>query len=300
MATTAGKSRRNRLPSARISDNNNGEAPSAIHQQALATKPILNFIKKMKKLLAQLPDTIPEASEADDIVRVITTVHGIDESVCGTFNRRFDILFGADCRTPDGRLKNIRRGDFGMGCAIDYLESIHWESADIPLDLAEVKLTRIVHELEYLCSTKPAITHEENANQPGTSTAVTSLEQENQPPGSQTTHVAGKPFKGPNFEREMDRIFNVTTSVKNKRDDKTYKPRKNPQLSEESEDDFDMDELDQPIAPPTHKHKIVVIESEDENTDAAPASKGSEATVRAKNGSKVRHPFQGICRFKLV
>ncbi len=45
-------------------------------------------------------------------------------------------------------------------------------------------------------------------------------------------------------------IFNVTTSVKNKRDDKTYKPRKNPQLSEESEDDFDMDEFDQPITPP--------------------------------------------------
>ncbi|KAJ7339904.1 hypothetical protein DFH08DRAFT_247702 [Mycena albidolilacea] len=80
-------------------------------------------LPKMKKLSAQLPDTIPEASEAGDIVRVITTVHGIDESVRGTFNRRFDILFGADCRTPDGRLKNIRRGDFGMGCVIDYLES---------------------------------------------------------------------------------------------------------------------------------------------------------------------------------
>ncbi|KAJ7787943.1 hypothetical protein B0H14DRAFT_3162898, partial [Mycena olivaceomarginata] len=46
-----------------------------------SAKPILNLIKKMKRLSAQLPDTIPEASEADDIVRVITTVHGIDESL---------------------------------------------------------------------------------------------------------------------------------------------------------------------------------------------------------------------------
>jgi hypothetical protein len=101
------KSRGNRLPSAKNSDNHNGEAPSSIHQHVLAgecrldtrptrrtnvsfslsrfsAKPILDLIKKMKKLSAQLPDTIPEASDADVIHRVITTVHGIDNSVSGT------------------------------------------------------------------------------------------------------------------------------------------------------------------------------------------------------------------------
>jgi hypothetical protein len=100
------KSRGNCLPSAKNSNNNNGEAPSAI-QHVLAgecrldacptrranvsfslsrfsAKPILDLIKKMKKLSAQLPDTIPEASDADVIHRVITTVHGIDNSVSGT------------------------------------------------------------------------------------------------------------------------------------------------------------------------------------------------------------------------
>jgi hypothetical protein len=44
-------------------------------------KPILD-LKKMKKLAAQLPETIPLASDAEDIVRVITTIHGVDNSVC--------------------------------------------------------------------------------------------------------------------------------------------------------------------------------------------------------------------------
>ncbi|KAJ7742921.1 hypothetical protein B0H14DRAFT_2637603 [Mycena olivaceomarginata] len=52
------------------------------------------FLPKMKKLSAQLPDTIPEASDADVIHRVITTVHGIDNSV-------------SDCHGDGGRLKNM-------------------------------------------------------------------------------------------------------------------------------------------------------------------------------------------------
>ncbi|KAJ7859523.1 NADH:flavin oxidoreductase/NADH oxidase [Mycena olivaceomarginata] len=106
----------------------------SVQVQTQLAKPILD-LKKMKKLAAQLPETIPLASDADDIVRVITTVQGIDDSVCGTFNRRFDILFGEDCRDADGRLKNVRRGDAGMPCVIDYLESIHWESADVDIPL---------------------------------------------------------------------------------------------------------------------------------------------------------------------
>jgi hypothetical protein len=35
----------------------------------------------MKKLSSLLPDTIPEASDTDDVHRVITTVHGIENTV---------------------------------------------------------------------------------------------------------------------------------------------------------------------------------------------------------------------------
>ncbi|KAJ7356467.1 hypothetical protein DFH08DRAFT_953814 [Mycena albidolilacea] len=52
---------------------------SSLSISRLSAKPILD-LKKMKKLTAQLPETIPLASDADDIVRVITTLHGIDNS----------------------------------------------------------------------------------------------------------------------------------------------------------------------------------------------------------------------------
>ncbi|KAF7371462.1 HATC-domain-containing protein [Mycena venus] len=83
----------------------------------------------MKKLTAQLPETIPLASDADDIVRVITTIRGIDNSVCGTFNRRFDIIFAEDCRDANGRLKNIRRGDAGMPCVIEASSALAFRRA---------------------------------------------------------------------------------------------------------------------------------------------------------------------------
>jgi hypothetical protein len=81
---------------------------------------------------------------------IITTLHSIDDTAGGTFNRRFDVIFSEDCRDADGRLKNTRRGDPGIQCVISYLESIHWESAGIALDLPGIKLTRVVDELERL------------------------------------------------------------------------------------------------------------------------------------------------------
>ncbi|KAJ6611142.1 hypothetical protein B0H10DRAFT_2224365 [Mycena sp. CBHHK59/15] len=239
MSVTAGKPCRNCTASTKVSDGNNGKAPSAIHQHVLAIKPILNLIKKIKKLLAHLPETIPEALDTNDIVCVITTVHGIDDSVRGSFNHCFDILFGEDCRDADGQLKNIRCRDAGMAFVINYLKSIHWESANIPLDLAGIKLKCIADELEHLCAENPA--------------PATAQGKKNQ------LHNTG-----PKWDAMMDRVFAAATTT-NKKDENLYKPRrKNPDLSEESEDNFDMEELDQPAPPMTGKHKVVVIESDDE------------------------------------
>ncbi|KAJ7076638.1 hypothetical protein B0H15DRAFT_934227 [Mycena belliarum] len=94
MSTSSARPRRNGVPSAKIADRDNGEVPSALHQQTLDIKPILDVIKTIAKLTSQLPETVPEASDDDKIYRVITTLEGIDDSVAGTFNRRFDALFG--------------------------------------------------------------------------------------------------------------------------------------------------------------------------------------------------------------
>lgn len=66
-----------------------------------------------------------------------------------TFNKRFDALFGQDCRDSDGRLHHIRQGKNGMGLICAYLNSIKWTS-DIPLDLVEIKLLRLSTELRHL------------------------------------------------------------------------------------------------------------------------------------------------------
>ncbi|KAF7364657.1 Eukaryotic translation initiation factor 3 [Mycena venus] len=118
--------------SAKVSDANNVEAPSAAHQRILAAKPTLDLIAKLRKLSDQLPDTVPEATDTDnEIHRVITQVHGLDaDSVQSTFVRRFkfEILFSENSRSADGRLTHVRRGEFGMKFVLKYLDSIHWES----------------------------------------------------------------------------------------------------------------------------------------------------------------------------
>jgi len=65
-----------------------------------------------------------------------------------TFNRRFDALFGEDCRDPHGRLHHVCQGKLGMGLIVLYLSKINWDS--FPLDLVELKLQRLITELKYL------------------------------------------------------------------------------------------------------------------------------------------------------
>ncbi|KAJ7828079.1 hypothetical protein B0H14DRAFT_3719666 [Mycena olivaceomarginata] len=134
---------------------------SAVAQNLLSAQPIIDLVKKLAKLTLFLPETVPLATEEDDIPCHIFELEGEDDTVTSTFNRRVDILFGEHVRNPDGRLKYVRRGDLGMDCIVKYLKSIHWESAKIPLDLAQGKLARIADELDYLCGgdrepTKPA------------------------------------------------------------------------------------------------------------------------------------------------
>ncbi|KAJ6599829.1 hypothetical protein DFH09DRAFT_1271440 [Mycena vulgaris] len=125
---------RNRQVSSRIASDDNSVGLSAAAQNLLSAKPIIDLVKKIAKLTLFLPETVPLATEEDDIPRRIFELEGEYGTVASTFNRRVDILFGEHVRDSDGRLTYVRRGNLGMDCVVKYLESIHWESAKISLD----------------------------------------------------------------------------------------------------------------------------------------------------------------------
>jgi hypothetical protein len=63
-----------------------------------------------------------------------------------TFNK-FDAMFGDDCGNSVGRLQYIRRGKHGLGLVCSYLSSVDWAD-DFSLDIVEIKLQRLLAELE--------------------------------------------------------------------------------------------------------------------------------------------------------
>ncbi|KAF8181168.1 hypothetical protein K438DRAFT_1841322, partial [Mycena galopus ATCC 62051] len=157
-----------------------------------------------------------------------------------------------------------------MDCVVAYLESIHWESAEIPFDLAEIKLARIVEALEILwwpAKQPVASAQEENVAEPLVE----------QPKATKF---------GPEMEVYMDKVFAAATkTTTHKKDDKPYKPpRKKPALSEESEDDFNIDDLYEPATPAgRRKRKLVAIDSDDEVEIAGAAPQ--ETVPGRKNAS---------------
>ena len=80
------------------------------------------LVDKIIALTKILPKSVPEATRKDHIYEVMTTVTG--DSLWETFNRRFDILFGEDCRDQEGQLHLIRRGKSGMHAVGNYLRTV--------------------------------------------------------------------------------------------------------------------------------------------------------------------------------
>ncbi|CAK5275060.1 unnamed protein product [Mycena citricolor] len=145
---------RTRVPSAKIIDKNNAEARNAQRQRGVALKHLVAIVKEITHLVPRLPDSVPEPNIDDNkILRVLTSTPADDDTVASVFNRRFDILFGEDCRDEGGRMKYIRRGKEGMDLVVAYLASIQWDSEDNLLGIAPIKLQQMVAELRHLCST---------------------------------------------------------------------------------------------------------------------------------------------------
>jgi hypothetical protein len=105
------------------------------------------LVRTIIRLSSSLPKNVPSATTSDKIYTVMHSDEGA--TTFETFNRRFDALFGEDCRSPDGRLHFIRQGKNGMALVCTYLKKLDW-SSNIPLDLVEIKLSRLSVELTYL------------------------------------------------------------------------------------------------------------------------------------------------------
>jgi hypothetical protein len=108
---------------------------------------IKTLVKEITTLSNSLPPFIQQGTKDDKIWSVMNTDQG--KTAHETFNRRFDAMFGEDCRDPAGRLQHIRRGKLGMGLVCSYLSKCNWVDG-FPLDLVEIKLQRLIAELTHL------------------------------------------------------------------------------------------------------------------------------------------------------
>ncbi|KAJ6611076.1 hypothetical protein B0H10DRAFT_1953361 [Mycena sp. CBHHK59/15] len=247
-------------PSARLLNEDNGAAPNVAHQAALAAKPVLALIKKLTTLSKALPDSVPTATEEDDIRRIMTEVTGDDPQQ--TFVRRFDIVFGMQTCDSEGHLTRIRRGALGMDCVLEYLNSIPWISTTIELSVVEPKLSQLIEEMERLCSPSPAA-------KPKAKKA---------PSGKETTDKSGK--AQPKSKSKKADLPSNHRSGSGDESDTAYKPRKARCVSEEEEDDFEgEDASDDDAEPKTKKRKRVIIDGEETTLH-------QKAGKRAKKGTK--------------
>lgn len=118
---------------------------SVLEMSTLATVGLL--VKEIGTLSSSLADSVPKGSRNDKIWSVMNA--GERDTPHETFNRRFDALFGEDCRDSNGRLHHVRQGKLGMGLIVAYLSKTDW-TLGFPLDLVEIKLQRLIAELKHL------------------------------------------------------------------------------------------------------------------------------------------------------
>jgi hypothetical protein len=107
---------------------------------------IEQLVKEINSLSTSLSDAVPKGSKDDKIASVMNSKEG--DTPHETFNRRFDVLFGEDCHDSHGRLLHVRQGKLGMSLVVFYLSKIDW--TNFPLDIVELKLRRLVAELQHL------------------------------------------------------------------------------------------------------------------------------------------------------
>jgi hypothetical protein len=104
-----------------------------------------SLIVNLTSLCQRLPNSVPKATKDDRIYHVITNIN--EDDPWQSFNCKFDLLFGEDCRDKNGRLNNIRRGKYGMGAVCAYLNNISTEEPWFLAELVAIKLNCICQEV---------------------------------------------------------------------------------------------------------------------------------------------------------
>ncbi|KAJ6532425.1 hypothetical protein B0H19DRAFT_1272715 [Mycena capillaripes] len=92
---------RNCQVSSRNANDDDSVGLSAAGQNLLSAKPIFDSVKSIAKLTLFLPETVPLATEEDDIPRRIFELEGEDGMVASIFNCRVDILFREHVREDE-------------------------------------------------------------------------------------------------------------------------------------------------------------------------------------------------------
>ena len=108
---------------------------------------VQSLVKNIVTLSNNLPVSVPLGTKEDKIWTVMNMAEG--DTAHETFNKRFDAMFGEDCRNSVGHLQYIRRGKHGLGLVCSYLSSIDWTDY-FPLNIVKIKLQRLLAELKQL------------------------------------------------------------------------------------------------------------------------------------------------------
>ncbi|KAF7965429.1 hypothetical protein HWV62_43656 [Athelia sp. TMB] len=120
-----------------------------VDPNTIQTKTIHSLVKKIINLSNALPaQAVRLAIQRDKICMVMHGPEG--ETPWQTLNKRFDALFAEDCRDDQGRLPEIRRGQYGMDLVAKYLEELGPALDEMPREPLAIKLERLTTELEFL------------------------------------------------------------------------------------------------------------------------------------------------------
>ncbi|EKM53511.1 uncharacterized protein PHACADRAFT_197940 [Phanerochaete carnosa HHB-10118-sp] len=108
---------------------------------------IRKLVQELTDLAPALPESVPLAKKTDRISKILASTQGEDEF--HTFNRRYNALFGVDCRIGP-RMRYVTRGKYGMLAWCEYIRSIKLDDPSMQSAVVELRLKSLIKELEFL------------------------------------------------------------------------------------------------------------------------------------------------------
>ncbi|KAL1657695.1 hypothetical protein GGF50DRAFT_121580 [Schizophyllum commune] len=257
----------------------------------ISQEDVVQLSTDIKALAKQLPSSVPIASKDGMIYRILRDSHG--ESAWATFNKRFDALYGEECRDADGKLKNIERGKYGLDGVCKYLD-IAVQQGSMPYDLMSIKLERLKLAMQVICvppnpTGSPAA--REAAIAPSLPKPKRARVVDTQKAAIEALHKIGDGSLA-GYLMKMD----AAPLPGDSRKDKTYKPPAGDQESDDSDIGMAVqigsggEEVDSDVQPATKKRRraqsLASISSDDSDIEELDAA--GRARVKAKEAAKLK------------